>query len=197
MDDEHSPSPAEPVSAPSAAAVREIVRRLDRPVVLVGMMGVGKTSVGKRLAAVLELSFADADEEIETAAQLTIPEIFETHGEAYFRDGERRVIARLVSEGPKVIATGGGAFCNEETRALILERAIAVWLDSDIDTLVERTRRKDNRPLLKQGDPREILARLKAEREAAYSQAPIHVISGNGPHGRTLNAILKGIESWL
>lgn len=190
MDDEHSAS--SPVPDP-----RDLARRIDRPVVLVGMMGVGKTSVGKRLAALLELPFVDADEAIEEAAQMPIPEIFATHGEPYFRDGERRVIARLVKQGPQVIATGGGAFCNAETRALILEQAIAVWLDSDLDTLVERTSRKDNRPLLQQGDPRQIIARLKAEREADYRQAPIHVISGQGPHSRTVNAILKGIEPWL
>lgn len=194
MDDEHSDAAA---ASPTTADAQEIARRIDRPVALVGMMGVGKTSVGKRLAALLDLPFVDADEAIEEAAQMTIPEIFETHGEAYFRDGERRVIARLVGQGPQVIATGGGAFCNAETRALILEKAIAVWLDSDLDTLVDRTARKDNRPLLKQGDPREILARLKAEREPAYSQAPIHVSSGNGPHARTVGAILKGIRQWL
>lgn len=176
-----------------------IARRIDRPVVLVGMMGVGKSSVGKRLAAVLHCPFVDADDEIEKSAQMTIPEIFENFGEDYFRDGERRVIARLLDQddGRKVIATGGGAFCNAETRALILEKAIAVWLDSDIDTLVERTSRKNDRPLLKQGDPREILTRLREERRPAYSQAPIHVLSGQGPHSRTVAKILRGIEKWL
>ena len=141
------------------------------------------------------------DEEIERAAQMSIPEIFATYGEPYFRDGERRVIARLldgpVAERRKVIATGGGAFVNDETRALILRSGIAVWLDSDIDTLLDRVGRKDNRPLLKQGNPREILARLKAERESAYAEAPIHVISTSGPHSRTIIKVLKGIEAWL
>jgi shikimate kinase len=188
---------------PSAGDIEAIARRIDRPVVLVGMMGVGKSSVGKRLATLLHCPFIDADDEIETAAQMSISEIFEAHGEAYFRDGERRVIARLIQHdardgaGRKVIATGGGAFINPDTRQLILERAIAVWLDSDVDTLLERTSRKDNRPLLKEGDPRETLTRLRNERMPAYSQAPIHVISGSGPHGRTVSKVLQEIARWL
>jgi shikimate kinase len=179
--------------------IEALARRIDRPIVLVGMMGVGKTSVGKRLAAALSRPFVDADEEIEIAARMTIPEIFEMHGEAHFRDGERRVIARLIEQGKgrAVIATGGGAFCNAATRALILDQALAVWLDSDIDTLVERTARKDNRPLLQQGNPREVLTRLHAERKADYAQAPIHVMSNDGPHTRTLDNVLKGIATWL
>ena len=179
--------------------IEALVHRIDRPVVLVGLMGVGKTSVGKRLATVLRCPFVDADEEIETAARLTIPEIFATYGEAHFRDGERRVIARLIDEagGRRVIATGGGAFCNAQTRALILERAIAVWLDSDIATLVERTSRKDNRPLLREGNPHETLTRLREQRRPDYAQAPIHVMSNNGPHGRTVDMVLKGIAQWL
>ena len=179
--------------------IEALARRIDRPVVLVGMMGVGKTSVGKRLAAALHCPFVDADEEIETAARMTIPEIFAQFGEAHFRDGERRVIARLIenSGSRAVIATGGGAFCNAATRALILEKAIAVWLDSDIDTLLERTRRKDNRPLLQSGDPRETLTRLNEERRADYAQAPIHVMSNDGPHTRTVDSVLKGIAQWL
>ena len=179
--------------------IEALVHRIDRPVVLVGLMGVGKTSVGKRLATVLGCPFIDADEEIETAARLTIPEIFATYGEAHFRDGERRVIARLIDEagGRRVIATGGGAFCNAQTRALILERAIAVWLDSDIATLVERTSRKDSRPLLREGNPHETLTRLREQRRPDYAQAPIHVMSNNGPHGRTVDMVLKGIAQWL
>lgn len=187
----------------SAQEIAALARRIDRPIVLVGMMGVGKSSVGKRLAALLDCPFVDADEEIEHSAQMTIPEIFETFGEPYFRDGERRVIARLINEsagkpgGRIVIATGGGAFCNAETRALILDKAITVWLDSEIETLIERTARKDNRPLLKDGDPREILARLRSEREPHYAQAPIHVLSGSGPHIHTVNHVLQGISQWL
>lgn len=183
----------------SAAEIEALARRIDRPVVLVGMMGVGKTSIGRKLAALLHAPFVDADEEIERAAQMSISEIFAQFGEEYFRDGERRVIARLI-DGPgtrRVIATGGGAFVNSETRALILEKAIAVWLDSDVEVLVERVGRKDTRPLLRQGDPREILTRLKAEREPAYAQAPIHVKSGFGPQSRTVGKVLKGISEWL
>ena len=182
---------------PSSADFVALARRLDRPVVLVGMMGVGKTSVGRKLATLLNLPFVDADEEIERAAQMSIAEIFEQFGEAYFRDGERRVIARLVDGERKIIATGGGAFVNPDTRTLILERAIAVWLDCDLEVLIERVSRKDSRPLLRQGDPREILTRLKAERKSAYSEAPIHVTSAGGPHQRTVTRLLKGLEAWL
>ena len=179
--------------------IEALARRIDRPIVLVGMMGVGKTSVGKRLAAALGSTFVDAVEAIETAARMTIPEIFEQYGEAAFRDGERRVIARLIEQGGKrsVIATGGGAISNPETRAQILERTIAVWLDSDIDTLVERTARKNNRPLLQNGDRRETLTRLHAEREGDYAQAHIHVMSDLGPQTRTVDTVLKGIAEWL
>jgi len=183
----------------SPQEIAALARRIDRPIVLVGMMGVGKSTVGKRLASLLDFPFVDADEEIEMSAQMSISEIFEQFGEDYFRDGERRVIARLLSDPahPSVIATGGGAFINAETRALILERAIAVWLDSEVDTLVERTGRKSNRPLLKQGNPREILARLRKERAPAYSQAQIHVVSGSGPHLQTIGKVLQGISEWL
>lgn len=185
----------------TSEAIAAIARRIDRPIVLVGMMGVGKTSVGRKLATALGLPFVDADEAIEEAAKMTIAEIFAAYDEAYFRDGERRVIARLMEgeqgERPRVIATGGGAFVNDQTRALILAKAIPVWLDSDVDTLVDRVGRNDKRPLLKNGNPREILTRLRAEREPFYSQAPIKVLSGNGPHARTLDKILKGIDEWL
>ena len=179
--------------------IEALARRIDRPVVLVGMMGVGKTSVGKRLAAALHCAFVDADEEIEKAARMTIAEVFDRYGEPYFRDGERRVIARLIEDsgGLMVIATGGGAFCNEETRALILGKAIAVWLDSDLDTLVARTARKDNRPLLQQGNPREVLGRLRDQRQPFYAMSPIQVTSDDGPHGRTVNKVLVEIAKWL
>jgi len=183
----------------SAQEIAELARRIDRPIVLVGMMGVGKSSVGRRLAQLLDCPFVDADEEIERSAQMTIPEIFANYGEDYFRDGERRVIARLLAEheGCGVIATGGGAFVNAETRTLILDKAITIWLDSEIDTLIERTARKDNRPLLKEGDPREILTHLRESRAPFYAQAPIHVLSGSGPHAQTINKVLEGIRQWL
>jgi len=189
-------------SAPlSMAEIARIGRRIDRPVVLVGMMGVGKTTVGRKLASLLDVPFIDADEEIERAAQMPIPEIFATYGEPYFRSGERRVIARLL-DGPaatrrKILATGGGAFVDAETRALILDKAVSIWLDSDIDTLVERVGRKDNRPLLRGGNPREILTRLRNERRGAYEQAAIHITSGNVPHALTAGRILKAIDAWL
>ena len=185
----------------SSSEIARIARRIDRPLVLVGMMGVGKTTVGRKLAQMLHLPFNDADEEIERAAHMPIPEIFETYGEPYFRDGERRVIARLIGAGRhvdrKVLSTGGGAFVDPATRALILEKGIAVWLDSDIATLMDRVGRKDNRPLLKTGNPREILTRLKAEREPFYAQAQIHVSSNTQPHQLTASKILKAIDQWL
>lgn len=187
------------IDAPSLsdAEIRKLVERLDRPVVLVGMMGVGKSTVGRKLAALLHLTFCDADDAIEEAAQMTVSEIFERFGEAYFRDGERRVIARLIDGGPSVIATGGGAFVQDDTRELVLERGVAVWLDADVETLLDRVRRKNTRPLLRGGDPREIVARLKAEREPLYARAPIHVASGGGPHGDTVTRIVQELDKWL
>lgn len=181
----------------SDSAIRSLAARIDRPVVLVGMMGVGKSTIGRKLAQLLGLPFADADEEIERAAQMSVAEIFESFGEAYFRDGERRVIARLMNGGPMVLATGGGAFVQPDTRALILERGVAVWLDSDLKTLVERVGRRDTRPLLREGDPKEIVARLKAAREPAYAEAPIKVMSDTGPHGEAVGRILQALDAWL
>lgn len=155
-------------------------------------MGVGKSTVGKRLAARLDLPFVDADHAIEEAAGLTVTEIFERFGEAHFRDGERRVIARLIEGEPKVIAAGGGAFIQPETRALILERATAIWLDADIDVLVERVRRRSGtRPLLKNRDERKVLRELAAVRNPVYALAPIHIRSQASPHEDTVDAILK------
>lgn len=184
-------------SLSSPEAIRALARRIDRPVALVGMMGVGKSTIGRKLASLLHLPFVDADEEIEKAARMSVSEIFEHYGEENFRDVERRVIARLVGERPAVIATGGGAFVNDETRALILDQAISVWLDCDTDVLVERVSRKDTRPLLRNGDPHEIITRLKAQREKFYAQAPIHVTSRTGPHEQTVQQILKAIEQCL
>jgi shikimate kinase len=164
-----------------------------RPIVLVGLMGVGKSTVGRRLAHRLRLPFADADEEIEAAAGLSIAEIFDRFGEGYFRDGERRVIHRLIDGTPKVIATGGGAFINEDTRGLILSHGIAVWLDARIDVLAERVRRRDTRPLLRGRDPREVLAELARVRNPIYALAPIHIASHKAPHEATVSAILKAL----
>lgn len=181
----------------TATQIAALAHRIDRPVVLVGLMGVGKSTVGQRLAALLGKDFVDSDAAIEVAAQRSVGEIFEAFGEAYFRDGERRVIARLIEEEHGVIATGGGAFVQQDTRALILQRGIAVWLDCDIDTLVARTGRRDTRPLLRGGDPREILARLHAERAPAYAEAPIRIETGDLPHHQTALKIVEAIARWL
>ncbi len=164
-----------------------------KPIALVGMMGVGKTTIGKRLSARLNLPFVDADHEIIAAAGMPIADIFEHYGEAHFRDGERRVISRLMHGPQMVIATGGGAFINAETRALMLQQAAVVWLDADIDTLVERTSRRTDRPLLLNGDPRAILARLIEERAPIYAQAHFKVTSKAVPHDQMVEAILKAI----
>ncbi|MDC0887031.1 shikimate kinase [Altererythrobacter sp.] len=184
-------------NTPSEAEISALARRIDRPIVLVGLMGTGKSTVGRRLAALLETHFIDADDAIVDAAQLSIPEIFSRYGEAYFRDGERRVIARLMQDDSGVIATGGGAFIDDQTRALILRKGIAVWIDCDVDTLVERTGRRNTRPLLEQGDPKEILTKLYAEREPLYAQAPIKVQSQDGPHHDTVIRIVEAIKRWL
>lgn len=195
-------APDDKTSPRDAAAIAAIAARIDRPIVLVGLMGVGKSTVGRRLAALLGAEFHDADDAIEDAAQLSVAEIFEQFGEPYFRAGERRVIARLMENSGKqsrgsIIATGGGAFCDGETRALILAEAITVWIDCDIATLVERTGRRDKRPLLRGGDPHEILSRLYSERKQFYSQAQIQINSQNGPHHETAMAIIEAIDRWL
>ncbi len=173
----------------------ELALAARRPVTLIGLMGAGKSSIGKRLALRLNLPFVDADDEIETAAGMPISEIFERFGEAHFRDGERRVIARLIDGQPKVIATGGGAFMNEATRALILERTLAVWLDADIATLVDRVRRRGHRPLLKNRDPANVLSELMAVRGPVYALAPIRVSSRPGPHHETVDAIVAALAN--
>ena len=180
--------------APKKYNARDL--RLDRPIILVGLMGVGKSTVGRRLASLLKIDFVDADTEIEAAAAMSIAEIFEVFGETYFRDGERRVIARLIEDRPQIIATGGGAFINDETRTLILERGIAVWLDADIDTLVERVNRRNTRPLLQNGNAGEILTELAKKRNPFYAEAHIHVMSDNGPHKRTAHDIVDAIGKW-
>jgi shikimate kinase len=169
----------------------------DRTIVLVGMMGAGKTSVGKRLAEALGLPFFDADEEIERAAGRTIPEIFDQRGEAEFRDGERRVIARLLEQPAHVLATGGGAFVDPDTRALVARHAISIWLKASPEVLARRVARKNTRPLLRGQDPREVLQALLDKREAAYRQADLVVESGDGPHHATVEAILTALRRRL
>ncbi len=181
----------------SSAALRALRHRLKKPVVLVGLMGVGKSTVGRKLAQLLHLPFVDADHEIEAASRMKITEIFERFGEASFRDGERRVIARLIQGEPKVIATGGGAFVDPDTRSLVLDKAIAIWLDGDIDILFERVSRRNTRPLLNTGNPRETLERLAQERTPFYAQAPIRVASENAPHGQTVQRCISALEAYL
>jgi len=168
-----------------------------RNIVLIGMMGAGKTSVGRRLAAALDLPFVDADAEIEQAANLTVAEIFSTYGEEHFRQGERKVIARLLAGGPKVIATGGGAFMNEETRAEIGRHAISLWLKASLPLLMERVQRKANRPLLSEVDPKAVMKRLLAVREPVYATADITVASKDTPHVVIVGNALKALEEFL
>lgn len=175
----------------------DIRRRLDRPIVLIGMMGAGKTRMGRQLAAALNLPFTDSDDEIEKAAGLTIPEIFERFGEGYFRDGERRVISRLLDQGPSVIATGGGAVMNEETADAIWSRTVSLWVRAEMSIMIERTARKDSRPLLKNGDPEKILTDLAVIRYPVYEKADIVVDSHNGPAEAILNQALEKIQKHL
>jgi shikimate kinase/3-dehydroquinate synthase len=165
-----------------------------RSIVLVGMMGAGKTSVGKRLAQRLGLPFVDADAEIEAGAQMTIAEIFERFGEPYFREGERRVIARLLNDGPTVLATGGGAFLNEATRARIAQSGVSIWLKPDFDVLLRRVRKRSNRPLLRTADPEGTLRRLLDERSPVYALADMTIESQDGPHDAVCDAIIAGLR---
>lgn len=168
---------------------------VDRAIVLVGLMGAGKSSIGRRLATRLNMKFTDADSEIETAAGCSIADFFERHGEPAFREGERRVIARLLDEGPRVLATGGGAFIDPDTRRLLAEKAVTVWLNAELNLLVKRCARRDTRPLLRAGDPREILASLMEERYPIYSQADITVETDDGPHGETVDKIVAALQA--
>jgi shikimate kinase len=168
-----------------------------RTIVLVGLMGVGKSNIGRRLAARLGLPFVDADAEIEAAAGETIEEIFRRRGEAAFRDGERRVIARLLDGPIHVLAAGGGAFMDPQTRARIRERGISVWLRADIDVLLARVARRDNRPLLKAGDPRTILTELMEKRYPIYAEADITVDSVEGPPESTLGRVIAALKRFL
>lgn len=178
----------------SAHAETDTSRALDRTIVLVGLMGAGKTTIGRRLSKRLGVTFVDADEEVEKAAGCTISDIFESYGESAFRDVERRVIERLLNEPPHVLATGGGAFMNPETRKQIKEMGISVWLYADVSTLAERVKRKDTRPLLRGGDPDQILHDLAKQRYPVYALADIRVESGGGPHDLVVKAILDSLE---
>lgn len=183
-------------AAPVVAAVRAALQR--RSVVLVGMMGVGKSSIGRRLAARLTIPFVDADSEIEKAADMSIPDIFARHGEPYFRSGEARVIGRLLDNGPQVLATGGGAFMNEATRAAIKAKGVSIWLAAEFDVLVRRiAKRKNDRPMLATADPAETLRQLLKVREPVYALADITVQSRETPHDAIVGEIVTALAAYL
>jgi shikimate kinase len=177
--------------------VEKLRDRLDRPIVLVGLMGVGKSTIGRRLAKRLDLPFVDSDSAIEDAAGYSAAEIYERFGEKDFRDGERRLVARLVDGTVGIIATGGGAFVDSRTRELLNERAVTVWLDAPVAILAERTSRRDTRPLLRKGDPRDTLARLAEERRPSYAEAHIRITSGDGGHHEVVEKIIVAVEEYL
>jgi len=180
----------------SAAAIRAALG--SRSVVLVGMMGVGKSSIGRRLDAQLGIGFVDADSEIEKAAGMSIPDIFARHGEANFRSGEARVIARLLDTGPQVLATGGGAVMHEGTRALIKSKGVSVWLSAEFDVLMRRiSKRKNDRPMLQTADPAQTLRQLLQERDPVYALADLSVQSREGPHDAIVNEIVSALAAFL
>lgn len=181
--------------APHDAAVVAALGR--RSIVLIGMMGAGKSSIGRRLAARLGIPFSDADVEIEEAAGMSVADIFEAHGEPSFRSGEARVIARLLEHGPQVLATGGGAFINPQTRAKIHEKGISVWLKAEIEVLSRRLRRRNDRPLLKTADPTETLTNLLAARNPVYGEANLVVMSRDVPHEVIVEEIVTAMRRKL
>jgi shikimate kinase len=185
-------------AGPTASPEAEITAALGtRSVVLVGMMGVGKSTIGRRLSARLRLPFLDADGEIEAAAGMSITDIFENHGERQFRDGEARVIARLLDGGSVVLATGGGAVMREETRARIAEKAVSIWLKADADTIMKRVRRRADRPLLQTADPGATVERLILEREPVYQKADITIASRDVPHEKIVDECVDALHRWL
>jgi shikimate kinase len=181
----------------SVATADTLAKRLNKTIVLVGLMGAGKSCVGKRLAACLGLPFVDADREIEAAAGCSISDYFAVHGEKTFRDGERRVIQRLLGNPPHVLATGGGAFMDPSTRALIKERALSIWLKAELDQLLKRIGRRNDRPLLQNVDPSAKLAELMEVRYPVYSEADLTVESADGPPDVTVQRVLHAIETEL
>lgn len=168
----------------------------DRTIALVGLMGAGKSTVGRRLADALGRKFYDSDNEIEKAAGLSIADIFTLHGEAEFRRGERRVLERLLGDEPHVLATGGGAYLDPETRDLLREKAVTIWLNADLETLWRRVSRRSHRPLLKTENPKGVLSRLLDERRPIYEQADLVVTSKEGPHKATVDSIIKALDLW-
>jgi shikimate kinase len=191
------PETALPAGA-SASQEAEITAALGtRSIVLVGMMGAGKSTVGRRLSLRLRLPFLDADTEIEAAAGMSIPDIFETHGEPHFRDGEARVIARLLDGGPAVLATGGGAFLREETRSRIRSQAVSIWLKADADTIMRRVKRRADRPLLQTADPAATVGRLIEEREPVYQHADLTIWSRDVPHDKIVDECVDALHALL
>lgn len=183
---------------PARKSTRKPVLTCPRPIVLVGMMGVGKTTIGRRLAPLVNLPFHDADEEIEQAAGMKVSDFFETHGEAAFRDGEARVIKRLLEGPPLVLATGGGAIIRPETRKLIRDASISIWLRAPVDVIADRATRRPTRPLLRNGDPKETIRRLLTERTPFYDEAALlHIDSQTGAHSKTVNKIVELIRQTL
>jgi shikimate kinase len=180
---------------PNGAALVAALGR--RSIVLVGMMGAGKSSIGRRVAARLAIPFVDADAEIELAADMTIAEIFAVHGEPYFRAGEARVIARLLERGPQVLATGGGAFMNAQTRASLKDKAVSVWLKADLDVLTKRLRRRNDRPLLKTEDPVATLTNLLQVRDPIYATADVTVLSRDVTHEVIVDEIIAAVGATL
>ena len=168
-----------------------------RTIVLVGLMGAGKSAIGRRLAQKLHLPFVDADQEIERAAGCTIEEFFAKHGEAAFREGERRVVARLLDQPVHVLATGGGAFIDEQTRTLVRQRGISVWLRAELALLLDRVQRRSNRPLLKQGDPKQVLEQLMHKRYPIYAEADVTVDSRDNPAEQTTQDVLEALHRFL
>jgi shikimate kinase len=182
----------------SASREAEILAALGtRLIVLVGMMGAGKSTIGRRLAARLGVPFIDADSEIEAAAGMSIPDIFEAHGEPHFRDGEARVIARLLESGPAVLATGGGAFIREETRSRVGAKAVSIWLKADADIIMRRVRRRADRPLLQTPDPEATVGRLISEREPVYQHADLTIWSRDVPHEKIVDECVDALHSRL
>jgi shikimate kinase len=188
----------ETASPASTSPEAEIAAALGkRTIVLVGMMGAGKSTIGRRLSARLRLPFLDADTEIEAAAGMSIPDIFENHGEPHFRDGEARVIARLLDSGPGVVATGGGAFLREETRNRIHSQAVSIWLRADADIIMRRIKRRADRPLLQTPDPAATVDRLLGEREPFYRHADLTIWSRDVPHEKIVDECIEALHGWL
>jgi shikimate kinase len=192
-DGDHADAAMLEVNAPAKPEAAIVAALGRRSIVLVGMMGAGKSSVGRRLANRLGLTFVDADIEIEAAAGMSIADIFAAHGEAYFRSGEARVIARLLEGGPQVMATGGGAIMNPDTRALIRGKAVSIWLDAEYDVLLRRVKRRTDRPMLKTADPAETLRRLLDERSPVYGQADLSIRSRDAPHDTIVSEAIAAL----